>query len=74
MASWTVSNSNGTTETLVFAVNFNYPATGVDGIFTMPNITGTVSEVLFGDVTVQDDGTPLFSMPRTSIAGVIMKN
>lgn len=35
---------------------------------------GTVSEVLFGEVNVTESGGPLFIMPRTSVAGVIIEH
>jgi len=79
VSSWTIPNSNNTgkDEILVFAVNQNYGPNDAgpswNGIFTLANCSGTVKEVLFGNVTTMKDGQPLFFMPRTSVAGVILE-
>lgn len=82
LASWTVTsggnsnNGSSTTEVLVIAVNQNYGPidnSGWNGVFTLANYSGTVKEVLFGNVTMLNDSTPLFQMPRTSVAGVILE-
>jgi len=58
-------------------VNQNYGPNdaGADwkGIFQLANYSGTVRELLFGNVTKMQDGQPLFFMPRTSVAGVILE-
>lgn len=56
---------------MVLVCNMNYLSVSQRSVFTLPNVTGTVKEVLFGDVEAQDDGSALFQMKRTSIAGVI---
>ncbi len=79
LASWTIHNANGTgkTDVLVMAVNQNYgpndAGAGWVGAFTLANYSGTVKEVLFGNVTQLSDGQPFFQMPRTSIAAVILE-
>lgn len=68
VAAWTRTGSDGSQETLVFAVNQQYsPVT-----FTLPSINGTIKEVLFGNVTGVNN-TAQFIMPRTSIAGVVIQ-
>ena len=79
LASWTIYNSNNTgkDEVLILAANQLYgpndagPSWTAD--FALANYSGTVKEVLFGNVTALKDGTPFFQMPRTSIAGVILE-
>ena len=79
LASWTIYNSNNTgkDEVLILAVNQNYGPNddqlSYTADFALANYTGTVKEVLFGNVTALGDGTPFFQMPRTSIAGVILE-
>jgi hypothetical protein len=41
--------------------------------FELKGLNGTVKEVLFGGVNATEAGTPLFSMERTSVAGVILE-
>jgi hypothetical protein len=75
LASWTIYHpENNTHETLVMGSNFNYIASGTFTTFSLANVTGTVKEVLFGNVTKAEDGSALFSLPRTSVAGVILQH
>ena len=78
LASWTIYNSNNTgkDEVLVFAVNQNYGPLDDStwtGNFALANYSGTVKEILYGNVSAGDDGQPIFQMPRTSIAAVILE-
>jgi hypothetical protein len=82
LASWTIpagnSSTSNKTQTLVFAVNFNYGPNDAGPTwapaFSLLNVTGTVSQVLFGNVSKAEDGTAVFQMNRTSIAGVILES
>ena len=79
LASWSIPNSNGTgkTETLIFIVNQLYGGNdsgdSYRNIFSLANYTGRVKSVLYGNVTSSGDGGPIFTMPRTSIAAVILE-
>ena len=79
LASWTIYNSNnsGKDEVLVFAVNQLYgpndAGTSWAPAFALANYSGTVKEVLYGNVSKMEDGQPLFQMPRTSVAAVILE-
>ena len=68
LAKWSVSESNGT-ETLVLAVNWSYNTL----TFNLDDDYGSIKQVLEGNVTAGDNGAPLFVMPRTSIAAVILQ-
>lgn len=68
VAAWTKTGSDGSMETLVFAVNQQYSEVS----FTLPSINGTIKEVLFGNVTAVNS-TVQFVIPRTGIAGVIFQ-
>lgn len=71
MAAWTrVREEDGVTETLVLAANLFYGGTE----FELEGVNGTVKEVLFGTVNVTESGGPLFILPKTSVAGVIIEN
>lgn len=71
VAAWTrVRQEDGVEETLVLAANLFYGSTE----FELEGVSGTVKEVLFGNVNITESGAPLFIMPRTSVAGVIIEN
>lgn len=59
------------------AVNTNYGPNDAgpswQGVFGLANYTGKVSQVLAGNVSTGNDGGPVFYMPRTSIAAVILQ-
>lgn len=60
----------GTTETLVLAARLFYS----DAEFSLQGFnSSSVKEVLFGTVNTTELGGPLFIMPRTSVAGVILE-
>jgi hypothetical protein len=42
--------------------------------FELEGVEGRVKEVLFGTVNITEAGGPLFIMPRTSVAGIIMED
>lgn len=81
LAKWTIpansSESNSKDQVLVFAVNQNYGPNDAGPswapVFGLANYTGTVSQVLYGNVTKDQNGCPLFTMGRTSVAAVILE-
>jgi len=77
VAAWTRTTGNGRTEHLILAAQLFYnPIGGATNSvfeFQLEGVQGTVKEVLFGNVTATDDGSPLFTMGRTSVAGVILE-
>lgn len=77
LASWTAPAQSGNgTEVLIMAVNFNYGPNDAGPTwmpaFQLANYTGKVQQVLAGNVTMGDDGGPVFQLGRTSIAAVIL--
>jgi hypothetical protein len=71
-----MSSGSGKDEVLVMAVNQAYGP--IDdptwqAVFALANYSGTVKQVIYGNVSAMSDGTPLFQMPRTSIAAVILE-
>lgn len=73
LASWTKTYDNGTTDTLVLVANMQYNSIGSTISFSPANVTGIIVESFWGNVT-QSNGTALFTMPRTSVAGVILRS
>lgn len=73
LASWTKKYDNGTTDTLILAVNMQYTDIGSTISFAPANVTGTIVESFWGNVT-QSNGTALFTLPRTSVAGAILRS
>jgi hypothetical protein len=76
VAAWTRTREDGVQETLVLAAQVFYNFAGVPTgtvDFQLMGLNGTVKEVLFGGVNATEAGTPLFSMERTSVAGVILE-
>jgi hypothetical protein len=76
VAAWTRTREDGVQETLVLAAQVFYNFAGVPTgtvDFELKGLNGTVKEVLFGGVNTTEAGSPLFSMERTSVAGVILE-
>ena len=78
IASWTIpGNGSSKSEILVMAVNQGYGPNDSptwQQIFNLANSSATLKQTLYGNITTNDtDGTPLFFMPRTSIAVAILE-
>jgi hypothetical protein len=82
LAAWTIpaaeTPDNSTkAEVLVFAVNQNYGPNDAGPSwappFTLAEDMGTVKTVLYGSVSAGEDGKPVFALPRTSVAAVILE-
>jgi len=76
VAAWTRTREDGVQETLVLAaqVFYNFAGSPTGTIdFELIGLNGTVKEVLFGGVNMTESGSPMFSMERTSVAGVILE-
>lgn len=67
IASWTADIDNGTVS-LVVAANFYLTQQS----FNLTDISGTILNVLFGNVT-ETNGTTTFVMPGNSVAAVFMQ-
>jgi len=76
VAAWTRVRDDGVQETLVLAAQVFYNFAGVPSgtvDFEVMGLNGTVKEVLFGGVNITESGAPMFTMERTSVAGVILE-
>ncbi|ORX39556.1 hypothetical protein BD324DRAFT_648197 [Kockovaella imperatae] len=75
IASWTIEDINGTgkTERLIMAVNAQYGRGEESWTFGLQDFLGTVKEVLYGNVAKGPNGEPVFMLPRTSVAAVILE-
>jgi len=76
VSTWSIPNSNGTnmTEILILAANQNYgpidsPTWTIS--LALNETSCNLTQVLYGDVVANPDGSPAFIMNRTSVAAAI---
>jgi hypothetical protein len=73
VAAWTRLIPGGIEETLVMAAQMNYIGLDQSVDFGVIGARGKVKHILFGQVRMKEDGSPLFVMGRTSVAAVVLR-
>jgi hypothetical protein len=73
VAAWTRLLPGGIEETLVMAAQMNYIGLDQSVDFGVIGARGKVKHILFGQVRMKEDGSPLFVMGRTSVAAVVLR-